>query len=78
MNKMVQIVDQHHIDSPSANHVELYHYILYCFYFHYVHFTFLARYHLYVKQALMADSKFCFCTVYLDFAVMSNVLVREK
>jgi hypothetical protein len=44
MSKMVQTVDQHHIDFPPVKHIELCHFrpVLHHFYFHHLHSMFLA------------------------------------
>lgn len=79
MNETVQTVAQHHTDFLTVNHVELCHYILYHFHFNHLHSVFpivlvVADLH-YVTQAiyLVADGKFGYSTICLDFAVLHKI-----
>jgi hypothetical protein len=81
MNKMVKAVDQLCTDFPSANHVELHHYILHHCHFNHLKSTFLAALvpakSSLCKRGLMTNGKVGYFTICLDSAVMPNILKKK-
>lgn len=79
---MLQAVGQHSVHFPSENCVELHHFIIHCFHSHRPYFDVCSslrtgKSSLY-RIGLMADDKFGYCAICVDYALKPYVLVSQK